>query len=163
MGRMSKARRCLPNRCVRRFSAPRTPGSGPPKRALSPEQLALELLPWAQGYARPQISNFPVGAIALGLSGALYAGANLEFLGESLSLSVHAEQAAVYNAWVHGETGVTLIASTAAPCGFCRQFLNELRTASELRVCVPGQAHDDARRAAAGGVRAGRPRQQPVG
>ena len=104
------------------------------------ERLALELLPWAQGYARPQISNFPVGAIALGLSGALYAGANLEFPGESLSLSVHAEQAAVYNAWVHGETGVTLIASTAAPCGFCRQFLNELRTARELRVCVPGQA-----------------------
>jgi len=110
------------------------------ERALSAEQLALELLPWAQDYARPQISNFPVGAVALGLSGALYAGANLEFLGESLSLGIHAEQAAVYNAWVHGETGVALIASTAAPCGFCRQFLNELPNASELRVCVPGQA-----------------------
>lgn len=109
------------------------------KRALSTEQLALELLPWAQSYARPQISNFSVGAIVLGLSGALYAGANLEFLGESLSLSVHAEQAAVYNAWVHGETGVTLIASTAPPCGFCRQFLNELRGGSDLRVCVPGR------------------------
>ncbi|MDP9104327.1 MAG: cytidine deaminase [Candidatus Eremiobacteraeota bacterium] len=110
------------------------------ERALSMEQLALELLPWAQRYARPQISNFPVGAIVLGLSGALYAGANLEFLGESLSLSVHAEQAAVYNAWVHGEAGITLIASTAAPCGFCRQFLNELRNASELRIYVTGRA-----------------------
>ena len=110
------------------------------ERALSIEQLALELLPWAQGYAKPQISNFPVGAVALGLSGALYAGANLEFPGESLSLSVHAEQAAVYNAWVHDEAGVTLISSTAAPCGFCRQFLNELTTASQLRVCVPGHA-----------------------
>lgn len=109
------------------------------ERALPLEQLALELLPWAQSYARPQISNFPVGAVALALSGALYAGANLEFLGQSLSLSVHAEQAAVYNAWVHGEAGVTLVASTAAPCGFCRQFLNELPNASELSVRVPGR------------------------
>ena len=108
------------------------------ERTLSVEELALDLLPWAQSYARPHISNFPVGAIALGRSGALYAGANIEFAGESLSWSVHAEQAAVYNAWVHGEAGVTLIASTATPCGFCRQFLNELRDARDLRVCVRG-------------------------
>ena len=55
----------------------------------------------------PADLEVPVGAVALGLSGALYAGANLEFLGQSLSLSVHAEQAAVYNAWVHGEAGVS--------------------------------------------------------
>ncbi|MDQ6941467.1 MAG: cytidine deaminase [Candidatus Eremiobacteraeota bacterium] len=109
------------------------------ERALSVEELVLELLPWAEAYASSPISNFRVGAIALGLSGALYAGANLEFPGESLSFSVHAEQAAVYNAWVHGEAGVTLIASTAAPCGYCRQFLNELTTASELRVVLPGR------------------------
>jgi cytidine deaminase len=108
------------------------------ERTLSLEELVLELLPWAEAYASPAISNFRVGAVALGLSGALYAGANLEFPGESLSFSVHAEQAAVYNAWVHGEAGVTLIASTAAPCGYCRQFLNELSTANELRVMLPG-------------------------
>ena len=62
------------------------------------------------------------------------------FPGASLSCSVHAEQAAVYNAWVHGETGITQIATTAAPCGFCRQFLNELAGASELRVAVHGLA-----------------------
>ncbi len=107
------------------------------ERALPLDALVLELLlPWAAAYARPRISKFGVGAIALGLSGGLYAGANLEFLGESLSLSIHAEQAAVYNAWVHGEAGVTMIASTATPCGFCRQFLNELGTATELRVAV---------------------------
>src|SRR4030081_3775653 len=98
------------------------------ERALSLEQLVLELLPWAEAYTSPPISNFRVGAIALGRSGALYAGANLEFPGQSLSFTVHAEQAAVYNAWLHGETGVTLIASTAHPCGYCRQFLNELTT-----------------------------------
>ena len=109
------------------------------EQAVPVEELVRELLPWAEAYTSPPISNFRVGAIALGLSGALYAGANLEFPGESLSFTVHAEQAAVYNAWTHGETGVTLIASTAAPCGYCRQFLNELTTASELRVMLPGQ------------------------
>ncbi|HEY0384070.1 MAG TPA: cytidine deaminase [Candidatus Elarobacter sp.] len=110
------------------------------ERALELEQLVLELLPWAETYTSPPISNFRVGAIAVGLSGALYAGANLEFPGQSLSFTVHAEQAAVYNAWVRGESGVTLIASTAAPCGYCRQFLNELTTAGELRVLMPGHA-----------------------
>jgi cytidine deaminase len=108
------------------------------ERALPLDELVLELLPWAQSYASASISKFRVGAIALGRSGALYAGANLEFLGEALSFSVHAEQAAVYNAWIHGEAGVTLIASTAPPCGFCRQFLNELTTASELRILLAG-------------------------
>lgn len=110
------------------------------ERALPLEALVTELLPWAESYTSPPISNFRVGAIAVGLSGALYAGANLEFPGQSLSFTVHAEQAAVYNAWIHGESGVTLIASTAAPCGFCRQFLNELTTAAELRVLLPGHA-----------------------
>jgi cytidine deaminase len=110
------------------------------ERAAPLEELVLELLPWAETYTSPPISNFRVGAIAVGLSGALYAGANLEFPGQSLSFTVHAEQAAVYNAWIHGESGVTLIASTAAPCGYCRQFLNELTTAADLRVLLPGHA-----------------------
>ena len=109
------------------------------EQALSVEELVRELLPWAEAYTSPPISNFRVGAVALGTSGALYAGANLEFPGESLSFTVHAEQAAVYNAWIHGEPGVTLIASTATPCGYCRQFLNELTTANELRVMLPGR------------------------
>jgi cytidine deaminase len=98
------------------------------------------MLSWAKDYASAPISNYQVGAVALGLSGALYAGANLEFPGESLSFSVHAEQAAVYNAWAHGETGVTLIATSAPPCGYCRQFLNELAAGGELRVLLPGRA-----------------------
>jgi cytidine deaminase len=110
------------------------------QRSLTIEELVLELLPWAEGYTSPPISNFRVGAVALGNSGALYAGANLEFPGESLSFTVHAEQAAVYNAWVHDETGVGLIASTAAPCGYCRQFLNELSIAGDLWVLLPGHA-----------------------
>ena len=95
------------------------------------------LLPEAAKFAKPSISNFYVGAVARGTTtGTLYLGANLEFAGEALSFTVHAEQSAVTNAWVHGEQGVDLIAVTAAPCGYCRQFLNELSTAASLEISI---------------------------
>jgi cytidine deaminase len=100
-------------------------------------ELALELLPFAQLYAVAPISSFKVGAVALGLTGALYYGANLEIPGQALSFTVHAEQSATSNAWLHGETGLTSLAVTAAPCGYCRQFLYELTTASSLTVLLP--------------------------
>jgi cytidine deaminase len=37
------------------------------------------LLPRAAEFARPPISNFKVGCVSRGLSGALYFGANVEF------------------------------------------------------------------------------------
>jgi cytidine deaminase len=99
-----------------------------------------ELLAAAAKLARPPISNFHVGAVARGLSGKLYSGANVEFAGEALSFTVHAEQSAVANAWMSGEEGIDLIAVTAAPCGYCRQFLNELTTADRLIISiVPGE------------------------
>lgn len=101
-------------------------------------QLA-ELLPQAAAFAKPPVSNFRVGAVARGTSGKLYFGTNVEFAGEALSFTVHAEQSAVVNAWVNGETGVDVVATSAAPCGFCRQFLNELITASELMIAIPGE------------------------
>ena len=36
------------------------------------------------------------------------------------------------NAWTQGEQGLLAIAVNAAPCGYCRQFLYELVTASRL-------------------------------
>jgi cytidine deaminase len=102
------------------------------------EQLMLALLPAAAAHARPPISNFSVGAVALGMPpasdrgpGSLYLGANMEFAGQALSFTIHAEQSAVNNAWLHGEKGVRMLAVTAAPCGSCRQFLNELTTAKQ--------------------------------
>jgi cytidine deaminase len=95
------------------------------------------LLAQAAQLARPPISNFHVGAVARGLSGKVYFGANVEFAGEALSFTVHAEQSAVANAWMSGEEGIDLIAVTAAPCGYCRQFLNELTTADRLRIQLP--------------------------
>lgn len=100
----------------------------------------LTLLPQAAAFARPPISNFRVGAIARGTSGKLYFGTNLEFAGEALSFTVHAEQSAVVNAWMSGETGIDVVATSAAPCGYCRQFLNELVTARELLVVMPAES-----------------------
>ena len=99
-----------------------------------------KLLAEAATFARPPISNFKVGAVARGASGKHYLGTNLEFAGEALSFTVHAEQSAVINAWIGGETGVDVIATSAAPCGYCRQFLNELTTASTLTVIMPNES-----------------------
>jgi cytidine deaminase len=96
----------------------------------------LELIPLAQARARPELSGFQVGAVGLGTSGALYFGANLEFAGCPVSLSVHAEQAAVINAALHGEVGVLALAVSAPPCGYCRQFLQELATANQLKILL---------------------------
>ena len=89
-------------------------------------QIMLDLLPFAALYAEPVISNFKVGAVAQGLNGNLYFGANIEFKSEALSCTVHAEQAAAMNAWMQGETGLSALAVSAAPCGYCRQFLFEI-------------------------------------
>jgi cytidine deaminase len=96
--------------------------------------IMLRLLAGAASFAHAPVSGFRVGAIVRGSSGALYAGANLEFAGEPLGCSVHAEQAAVANARAHGERGIVALAVTAAPCGLCRQFLMELPAAGALRV-----------------------------
>jgi len=99
----------------------------------------IDLLPKAAAFARPPISNFKVGAVARGASGRTYPGANVEFAGEALSFTVHAEQSAVMNAWMSGETGIDVVGTSAAPCGYCRQFLNELVTAPELVVVMPNE------------------------
>lgn len=100
-------------------------------------QLMTMLLPEAASFAKPPISNFRVGCVSRGLSGALYFGTNLEFAGEALSFTVHAEQSSVTSAWMNGEEGIDLIAVNAPPCGYCRQFLNELTTADRLIVAMP--------------------------
>ena len=109
------------------------------------EAFMIRLLPVAATYAQPPISDFHVGAVALGMPpadssetgpGSLYLGANMEFSGEALSFSVHGEQSATNNAWLNGESGLQSIAINASPCGYCRQFLNELNTAKELRIIL---------------------------
>lgn len=94
------------------------------------ELLLLDLIPLASRFAQPALSGFQVGAVAQGDSGAIYLGANVEFAGCTLNQTVHAEQAAVINAAAHRETGIARLAVSAAPCGYCRQFLYELASAN---------------------------------
>lgn len=99
----------------------------------------LALIGLAAEWARPEISAYKVGAVGEGESGALYLGANLEFRGASLAETVHAEQAVVANAAAHGETGLVRLAVSAPPCGYCRQFLYELSSASRLEILLSGR------------------------
>jgi cytidine deaminase len=93
---------------------------------LSVQELMMKLLPQAQSRAHPPLSHYFVGAVALGASGSLYFGQNIEIPGNMLGLAVHAEQSAIANAYMSDEAGVKAIAVTAAPCGHCRQFLSEV-------------------------------------
>ncbi|GLS28146.1 cytidine deaminase [Marinibactrum halimedae] len=114
---------------------------------LPTDDLLVALLPLAARYSRAPISSFAVGAVILAQGGEggdeaignVYFGANLECAGQSLNFSVHAEQAAINNAWLHGETQLSTLAINAAPCGHCRQFLNELQKipGAPLHILLP--------------------------
>eukprot|EP00250_Pteridium_aquilinum_P033110 c5209_g1_i1 orf=194-1309(+) len=107
---------------------------------LSMEALLSDLVVAAKKLARPPISRFYVGAVGLGASGRVFLGVNLEFAGVPLSNSVHAEQFLVANAAQHGEQMLCMVAVSAAPCGHCRQFLQELRGAPDLRILIADAA-----------------------
>ena len=94
----------------------------------------LPLAERARELARPPTSKFHVGACALGASGRAYLGVNVEIPGVPLNHSVHAEQFALVNAMACGEGRIEAIATTEAPCGHCRQFMNELRDGQDLKV-----------------------------
>ena len=104
---------------------------------LTPETLARELIPLAQQLARPLLSHFAVGCVAIGDSGAFYLGANFELPGGDLREAIHAEQTAVVQASTHDERGIHFLAVSAPPCGGCRQFLNELASSDRLQVQWP--------------------------
>ncbi|MCV5232898.1 cytidine deaminase, partial [Escherichia coli] len=61
----------------------------------------------------------------------------MEFFGVQLGQTVHAEQSAISHAWMKGERGVKDITINFSPCGHCRQFMNELSTANELKIQLP--------------------------
>ena len=136
------------DRLLRLLQAPDFSGHIPaPEVALLAENerktadaLMVDLLPLARTYSRPPISNYFVGAVARGASGNLYLGANIEIPGHSLGFSVHGEQSALSNAYMHSEQGVAAIAVTAAPCGHCRQFINEMAPAGDTQVIIAGNS-----------------------
>jgi cytidine deaminase len=104
---------------------------------VSKQELLQELIPIAKQFARPPISDYKVGAALLGKSGSIYLGVNLEFPGFHLNQTIHGEQFAVIFARLNGETEIEAIALSAAPCGHCRQFLNEL--GKDLDILTPNK------------------------
>ena len=100
----------------------------------------LGLAAVASLYAQPPISQFYVGAVLAGSSGALYFGCNMEYAGQPLSFCSHGEQDATLNAWSHFETGLTSLAVNAAPCGYCRQYLYETASAQTLEIILANSA-----------------------
>jgi cytidine deaminase len=101
------------------------------------EKLMLGLIPFAQSYSQAPISNFHVGVVVRGASGALYTGANIEIPGQCLGFAIHAEQSALSNAYMHSEQSVTALAVGGAPCGHCRQFINEMAPNGEILIVTP--------------------------
>lgn len=97
------------------------------------------LLPLAATFSQASISGYYVGAVAVGESGQIYLGANLEFEGVSLNATIHAEQSAVVNAWMHGESSIKALHISASPCGHCRQFLCELSNTESIEICILGR------------------------
>ncbi len=112
---------------------------------ISADDLMLRLLPVAKLYSRTPISGFQVGAVAKAPISddagdtALFLGANIEFPVQALTQTIHAEQSAVINAWLQGARRIETIAVTAAPCGYCRQFLYELDGGQNLKVIIDEQ------------------------
>ncbi len=103
------------------------------------DELMKSLVTKAKGYARPDISNYHVGVVGLGASGSLYLGVNLEL--QDLPSCIHGEQFMLVNARNHGEEQITAIALSAAPCGFCRQFINEIGAASsDIAIYTPANS-----------------------
>lgn len=107
-------------------------------------QLQQSLLPLAESYAITPLSDFQVGAVALGTEHdaegypALYLGANLEFTQVGMNYTIHAEQSVTAVASAHGDK-ISALALNVTPCGMCRQLLHEHNTAAELPVLVNGE------------------------
>ncbi|KAF8034096.1 hypothetical protein BT93_C0393 [Corymbia citriodora subsp. variegata] len=103
---------------------------------LSLTDLLPTLVAAAKALARTPISRYHVGAVGLGSSGRIFFGVNLEFRGLPLHQSVHAEQFLATNLALHREPRLLAFAVSSAPCGHCRQFLQEIRDASEIQVRI---------------------------
>ena len=92
------------------------------------EELARELCAEIELRSLPTLSGFSVGVVAIGQSGALYCGVNLEFPPLPINGdTVHGEQCAVALAFLAGERRLrAMMTGGGFPCGHCRQFLCEL-------------------------------------
>ena len=88
-------------------------------------------------------SNFVVGAAVMGGSGKIYAGCNVE--NASYGLSNCAERTAIFSAVASGERRIkcaviyTPTKTATAPCGACRQVINEFGPGAQVISFCSGQ------------------------
>ncbi|KAL8228581.1 hypothetical protein R6Q59_000028 [Mikania micrantha] len=109
-------------------------------RGITVPQLLPSLVKSAQALARTPISDFHVGAVGLSSNGRIFFGCNVEFPGLPLHHSIHAEQFLITNVAAHGGGPKLLhMAVSAAPCGHCRQFLQEVRGVSDIQIVITDQ------------------------
>ncbi|KAF1872757.1 hypothetical protein Lal_00016594 [Lupinus albus] len=98
--------------------------------------LLPSLVASARTLARSPISNFHVAAVGLGSSGRIFIGVNIEFPSLPLHHSIHAEQFLIINLLLNHEPTLLSFAVSAAPCGHCRQFLQELRHPQNIDILI---------------------------
>ncbi|GEM_PF-1139109 len=104
----------------------------------SVDELALLALPIAGELARPSISGYRVAAVGVEAeTGALVLGGNLEFPGNDLGTTIHAEGFVALRARRRGAHLGTLAVREAHPCAHCRQTLSEAAGADSLRIIDP--------------------------
>jgi cytidine deaminase len=92
----------------------------------------------ARALARAPISDFLVGAVGLERgTGHLILGANVEFPGTHLGLTIHGEGFVATRAFSRGSALEAIAIGEAHPCGHCRQYLSEFSWAAELELIDP--------------------------
>jgi cytidine deaminase len=100
----------------------------------------------AAAHAYCPYSRFPVGAAVLTDRGEIFAGCNVE--NASYGLTICAERNAVFQAVAQGQGRLVIQAvvvytptpEPTAPCGACRQVLNEFGPDAEVRSICDGEA-----------------------
>lgn len=100
-------------------------------------ELGLALLPLAASFSVTPVSDFSVGAVAFDADGNAYLGANFEFAGVHIGQTIHAEQSAIAHAWSRGTGELALLVINYAPCGHCRQFINEVNLTPDFQILLP--------------------------
>ncbi len=97
----------------------------------------------ARGNSYSPYSGYAVGAAVLTKAGQIYTGVNIE--NASYSMTICAERSAIGNAVSHGHVDFTALAvavsgdDPAAPCGACRQVMEEFFDAETKIYLVNGR------------------------
>jgi cytidine deaminase len=89
-------------------------------------------------------SGFPVGAAVLTAQGEIFAGCNVE--NASYGLTICAERNAIFQAVTRGKAPLAILAlvvytptpEPTAPCGACRQVINEFGPDAEILAACDG-------------------------